>query len=99
MGMRKGSVSTTCVLLALVSWAGGACVAAQTPTAPPSPPANAQPAGKAPKPAANDSDYSFDEPGATAKCRDGTYYHGRPKQSACSRHQGVEKWGEIHGDR
>ncbi len=99
MDTRKGLVPTTCVLLALVAWTGDPCVAAQTSADHPSPPTDAQPVGKTPRPAANESDYSYDEPGATAKCRDGTYYHGRPKQSACRRHQGVEKWGEINEDR
>ncbi len=99
MGMRKGSVRSMYVLLTL--FAGVAAAGADTPTPPaqPAPPTNTPAATKTPAPAASNADYSYNENGATAKCRDGTYYHGRPNQSACHEHGGVEKWAQMHGDR
>jgi len=32
------------------------------------------------------------EQGATARCRDGTYYHGATLQSTCAGHGGVARW-------
>ncbi len=99
MGMRKGSVRSVCVLLTLFTGVAGVWADTPTPPAQPTPPTNTPAATKTPAQATSDADYSYNENGATAKCRDGTYYHGRPNQSACREHRGVEKWAEMHGDR
>jgi hypothetical protein len=37
-------------------------------------------------------DLAWNDLGATAQCRDGTYFHGRPSQGTCFNHGGVRKW-------
>jgi hypothetical protein len=37
-------------------------------------------------------------PGATARCRDGTYSFSRHPREACSRHLGVAEWVMPHRD-
>jgi hypothetical protein len=32
------------------------------------------------------------EDGATAKCRDGSYFHGNKSRQPCSNHGGVQNW-------
>lgn len=51
-------------------------------------------AAKTPTPAGKASDKRDlnDPKGATAKCNDGTYYHGTSHHGACSNHKGVKEW-------
>ena len=35
--------------------------------------------------------------GATAQCRDGAYFHGRPEARTCADHGGVGKWLDDPG--
>jgi hypothetical protein len=37
-------------------------------------------------------DLQWSEIGASAQCRDGTFFHGAPAQGACFDHGGVRKW-------
>ena len=62
---------------------------AQSPTAPPAPKATTPTSSqKSPPP----DDLAWNDLGATAQCRDGTYFHGRPSQGTCFNHGGVRKW-------
>jgi hypothetical protein len=55
-----------------------------TSSSPPSPPKSTAP-----------EDLQWNELGATAQCRDGTYFHGKPAQGACFDHGGVRKWLNV----
>jgi hypothetical protein len=49
------------------------------------------------KPTQSDELQSSTEEGATAKCRDGSYFHGNPSQHPCSNKGGVQKWLKGQG--
>lgn len=52
------------------------------------------PAPTSPKPAAQlapPDDQEWNAIGATAQCRDGTFFHGSPDRHACADHGGVRK--------
>lgn len=76
----------------------GICIAAhsslaQTPSDPPdAKPAPATPAPPSKDKSAADDKLAWTEAGATAQCKDGSYYHGRPGGAACVDHGGVRKW-------
>jgi len=53
----------------------------------------AAPASTASPPtSAASGDVQWSDLGATAQCRDGTFFHGKPDQGACFEHGGVRKW-------
>jgi len=60
------------------------------PTAPPPPPQVAKPPFHAPSPAmASAGGSQTSRVGATAKCKDGSYWRSKSHSGACSRHNGV----------
>ena len=101
--MRTSVVYTTVCALALLSPAIGHAqtAPATTPTAPPA--ATPKPSREASVPTTpvrntSPSENGFisedlwSEEGATAQCRDGTYFHGYATARTCSDHGGLQRW-------
>ena len=72
----------------------GPGLAQTTPGTAPSPAASTSPASStAPAP---EDDVDWFSIGATAECRDGTFFHGAPEAHACVEHGGVRRWLRTH---
>ena len=67
-----------------------------TQVTPGSPASTTVPKTTLPKPTQSNELQSTEE-GATAKCRDGSYFHGNPSQQSCSKQGGVQKWLKGRG--
>ena len=97
--MRKSVVYTTVCALALLSVS--VALAQTTPATAPTSPATPKPSREASvpttpvvKPSQDGfiSEDLFRDDGATAQCRDGTYFHGYATARTCSDHGGLLRW-------
>jgi len=81
------------IVLCAVALGMAICNAQTTPTA-------VAPATSAKSPAANlarPEELLWSAVGATAQCRDGTFFHGKFDQHACADHAGVRKMLQARG--
>jgi len=82
-------------VLTVSAWIGVPVAPAQTPVTAPPP---GVPTDSAPSaPSASDDDVEWLGLGATAECRDGSFFHGKPDPHACVEHGGVRQWLQVQG--
>lgn len=91
---------STCRDLPLILASSLALAAATSSPAQTTPAPASSVAPASPKPAAQvapPDDLQWNAVGATAQCRDGTFFHGAPDRHACADHGGVRKLLEGRG--
>ena len=97
--MRMSVVYTTVCALVLLS--APVALAQTAPATPPTSPATPKPSREASVPITPvvhpsqdgfTSEDLFRDEGATAQCRDGTYFHGYATARTCSDHGGLLRW-------
>ncbi len=80
--------------LSAAAFAGPLIVDAETPPAPAaSVPKSASPPATGTQP----EELQWTEEGASARCRDGSYFHGNPRENPCAGHGGVQKRLAVPG--
>ena len=79
-------------IITLCTFALSGAVCAQAPTMPAaSPPAAAPTSPSSPTKVAVSGELQWSAVGATAQCRDGTFFHGKVDLQSCAEHGGIRK--------
>jgi hypothetical protein len=85
-------------LIVLCTFALSGAVCAQTQTAPTGSPAADSPATQhSPSKGGPSEALQWNSVGATAQCRDGTFFHGKVAGQSCAEHGGIRKLLQARG--